>query len=214
MKPGHVTRIAVLAAVAWGAALALAFDGGAPDGKTGAPSIGGKPAEGVCADCHNDFPLNIGGMVEVLDVPTLYQPGSVYMLTVRVTSSQTAGSSGRLWGFELTAVRMSDGTGTGTFANVAGQGTQIVSGNGQLSTRRYVQVGSGNRAGSASPVTWQVQWTAPNPGVGSVGFYASGMAANGDGNNNGDWVYTGSATSQDITPTLPVSWGQVKRIYH
>lgn len=207
-------RLAVIAALVGGSALAIAFDGGAPTAKTAAPAIGGKPAEGLCTDCHNDFVVNSGGMVELVGAPSYYQPGTQYTFSVRITSSQSTGNPGRIWGFELTAVRMSDGTGAGTFANVSGQGTQIATGSGQFSTRKYIQVSSGNQVGAVSPVTWQVQWTAPAVGVGSIGFFAGGIVADGDGGTGGDWVYAGSTLAKDVTPSAPLSWGRLKTIYH
>jgi hypothetical protein len=213
MKSQLLVRLTVVAALAGGTAVAVAFDGSPPESVTGAPAIGAISAEGTCADCHSDFALNVGGSVTLIGAPTYYQPGTVYTFGVRVTSGQTAGSPGRVWGFELTAVRMSDGHGAGAFANVAGQGTQIVSGAGEFSTRSYMQVNTNNQVGAASPVTWQVQWTAPNPGVGPVSFFASGVAANGAAGNNGDWVYTGSLLAKDVTPIETKSWGMIKRSY-
>jgi hypothetical protein len=211
MKKHLIIRCLVLAVLVSG--VAIAYDGNPPVQKTGAPAIGGKPAEGVCADCHNDFPLNDGGSVQLLNAPTYYQPGTAYTLTVRLTSSQTAGEPGRVWGFQLTAVGSSDGNGAGTFANVAGQGTTIAAGSGTFATRRYVEVGSNNHGGATSPVEWQVQWTAPSPGVGQIRFFVVGVAAGGGGGSNGDWVYTGTHATDDITPALTTSWGAIKLRY-
>lgn len=212
MKKTHlIIRCSVLAILVYG--VAIAYDGSPPVSRTGAPAIGGKAAEGVCSGCHNDFALNDGGSVQLINAPTHYQPGTAYTLTVRLTSSHTAGDAGRLWGFQLTAVRVSDGNGAGTFANVTGQGTIIAAGSGSFATRSYVELGSNNKQGSASPVEWQVQWTAPNPGVGQIRFFVCGVAANGASGSNGDWVYTGTHATDDITPTLSASWGAVKSNY-
>ena len=193
--------------------VAMAFDGDPPVTSTGAPAVGGAPAEGLCSDCHSDFTDNTGGSIALINAPQYYQPGTVYTITVRLISGQTAGSSSRVWGFQLTAVRVSDGAGTGTFANVSGQGTMVASGSGSFSSRRYIEVATNNHSGAASPVEWQVNWTAPNPGVGQVRFYMSGVAANGAAGNNGDWVYTGSFSSDDITPVTSSTWGDVKTRY-
>jgi hypothetical protein len=193
--------------------VALAYNGDPPTSTTGAPAIGARPVEESCIDCHDSFGLNNGGSVQLINAPTYYQPGQVYAMTVRVTSSQTAGSSGRSWGFQLTAARFSDGNGAGTFATVAGQGTMIAAGSGSFASRSYIEVSNGDRPGAASPVEWQVQWTAPAAGTGQVAFFFIGVAANGAQGTNGDWVYTGSHTTQDVTPTLPTSWGRVKTLY-
>lgn len=193
--------------------VALAYNGGPPESSTAAPPIGALPAEGSCYDCHDDGSLNTGGSVTLVNAPTHYTPGQTYVMTVRVTSSQTAGNSGRKWGFQLTAIRASDGEGTGTFANVSGQGTMIASGSNEFASRRYIEVSSGDRAGTASPAEWQVQWTAPSAGTGQVLFYFTGVAANGAQASNGDWVYTGALSTLDVTPTLPTSWGRIKSRY-
>jgi hypothetical protein len=211
MKTRHIIRFAVLLALISG--VAMAYDGTPPASRTGAPAIGGKPAESLCSGCHNDFTNNTGGTIELINAPSYYTPGTVYTITVRLTSSQTAGNAGRVWGFQLTAVRVSDGNGSGTFADVAGQGTTIASGAGSFATRSYIEVSTGNRQGAASPVEWQVRWTAPNPGAGPIRFYAIGVAGDGAGGSNGDWVYTGSFSTDDITPTVSSSWGRVKARY-
>jgi hypothetical protein len=211
MKRHLILRCLVLAVLISG--VALAYDGDPPASRTGTPAIGGKPAEATCLACHNDFAINDGGSVQLLNAPAYYQPGTAYTMTVHLTSSQTAGDAGRAWGFQLTAVRVSDGNGTGTFANVTGQGTMIAAGTGTFTGRSYIEVGTGNRQGSASPVDWQVQWTAPNPGVGQVRFFVVGLAGDGGGGNNGDWVYTGSHSTDDVTPVRSPSWGAMKSHY-
>lgn len=207
-----IARTFVIAALVAGASLAIADPNGPPTRRTGAPTIGSIGAESTCQGCHGGNTLNSGGSVEILDAPTLYSTGRTYDIRVRVNSSQTAGSPGRNWGFELTSVRMSDGQGTGTFANVSGQGTVIANGSGSYATRQYVAQAS-PRTG-ASPAEWLVRWTAPVTGVGALTFYACGVACDGDGSEDGDWVYTTSFAAQDTTtPTLPVTWGQVKDRY-
>ena len=206
MKRRYAVRVAAGAAAVFGAAIAYAYSGGPPASRTGAPQ------ELMCDDCHSGYPLNTGGSVSVLDAPPFYRAGSTYPIRVRLESSQTAGMSGRVWGFELTAVRVSDGVGAGIFSNVTGQGTRTLSGSGSFSTRRYIEhSSSGTRAAATSPVEWNVQWTAPNPGVGAVRFHASGLAADGTGDESGDWVYSfNSAMGDSATPAVRTTWGRVK----
>lgn len=182
---------------------------GGPD-----PSLTGAPSEADCTDCHSTNPLNTGGTVEVFGAPQLYQPGVTYDITVRLTSGQTAANTNRRWGFQLTAIRDDNGSGAGTFANVAGQGTEIVAGSGSLSSRRYIQhTSSGTRSGVASPVQWQTRWTAPNASAGAITLYFAGLAGNGTG-SGGDWVYVSSKSLQDTTTSARTfTWGQVKNRY-
>jgi hypothetical protein len=213
--PRWITRITVAVAVVVGASLAIASSDGPNTRLTGAPAIGSIGAEGTCQNCHGGNALNSGGSIELLDAPTLYSVGRTYTVRVRLSSTQTAAQTSRLWGIEMTAVRMSDGQGTGTFANIAGQGTTIANGSGSYATRQYVaQAAAGLHSGAASPAEWQVQWTAPATGVGAIAFYLAGLAANGNGNTSGDWVYTTSFAAQDTTtPTRTLTWAQVKDHY-
>jgi len=196
-----------------GAVTAVADSGGPPRSRAGVPSVGGVAAETDCADCHADFALNTGGSVQITGAPNLYTPGSTYDITVRVTSSNTTGFAGRGWGFELTAIRMSDGTGAGTFTTVAGQNTGIISGTNTMSTRRYIEQ-TDPRYGTSGPVDFQIRWTAPNPGIGAVSLFTAAVAANGDGSESGDWVYTASKAIQDTTTGVVTnSWGHLKQLY-
>jgi hypothetical protein len=211
----RVTRWIVLTVILTGATLALADSGGPPESMTGAPAIAATPAEDLCSSCHGGQAENTGGVIELIGAPALYREGAVYTITVRLTSGQTAANASRRWGFQLTAVRMSNGAGAGTFATIAGQGTQIISGTGSLASRRYVeQTSTGTRTGTASPVQWNVQWTAPATDIGAITFYFAGNAANGAQGENGDWIYNGSFASQDTTTaTRSTTWGEVKRQY-
>lgn len=214
MNQSRLLRIVTSIVVLITAASALAYDGSPPRSRTGAPAVGSVPSESSCRGCHSGNALNTSGDITLDAPPAYYQPGATYTLTVRLASSATSANSGRMWGFQLTAVRADDGTGVGTLANVSGQGTMVVTGTGSYTSRQYVEVGSGNRSGNASPVTWQVEWTAPDPGVGDVTFYYCGVAANGANGDGGDWVYTGSHTVPDAaTPTLDTTWGSLKARY-
>ncbi len=216
MSPRRLSHVAVIGFLVTGAAAAVAFNGNPPVSRTGAPAIGGKPAESTCAGCHGDFALNTApGSIQVFGAPTYFQPGITYRLTVQDNCTLTAGSPNPLvWGFEMTAVKMSDGTGAGTWANVTGQGTSIAAGSGSLATRSYIRFNTVNYAGSASPVSWQVDWTAPAAGTGSVSFYAVGVAGDGDGGTGGDYVYTTSVAMTDTTTAArPTTWGRLKSAY-
>lgn len=212
MRVRQLLRFGFIPLVLLSAAIAIASSGGPPASRTGVPAIAAKTAEGTCLACHNDFALNNGATLTLINAPNFYVAGVTYTFSVQIASTQTAGNANRVWSFELTAVNMGDGNGVGTFANVAGQATQIRSGSGQYSTRRYIESTS-DRPSATTPVVWQVQWTAPDPGVGPVGFFAAGIAGDGNGNKSGDRVCTGSSVIQDVTPVEAVSWGTVKALY-
>jgi len=212
----HVKRwvqISIIPATLAVAGLAIASSQGPPRQRTGAPAIGSIGAESTCQGCHSGNALNSGTTVELINAPDFYVAGQTYTFTVRLSSTQTTGNANRVWSFELTAVNQADGSGAGTFSNVANQGTDIITGSGSYSTRQYIRESTNDRQGTASPQTWDVQWTAPDPGVGAVGFYATGLAGNGTGGTSGDWVATASKVMADVTATEETTWGKVKALY-
>jgi len=180
-----------------------ALSGGPPVQMTGAPQIGNIAAEAACAQCHSGSPVNSEGKLEILGLPDTYVPGTNYPLTVRLTSSQSAATP--RWGFELTNARLSDGFGSGT---LTGPGLNM----NLVNNRTYIaQNISHLYRGDHGPVEWQVNWTAPDPAEGPVGFYASGTAANGNFAAQGDLTYTAGETTQSgFVPVERISWGRLK----
>ena len=57
--------------------------------------------------------------------------------------------------------------------------------------------------------SWTFTWTAPNPTAGRVDFYAAGNAANGDGTNSGDYIYTATASTFPGSSSLVTVGGRV-----
>jgi len=158
--------------------LAYAFSTGPPAGYTGAPG------ERNCTDCHMGTAVNAGGgSITINNVPQSYQPGQQY--TINVTVQQ----GGRIrFGFEMTAID-SNGNGAGTFDPI-GSDTQTDT----LNSRQYILHTLTGSVGSSSH-TWQVHWTAPSTNIGIVRFFAAGNAANNNGADTGDFIYTTNATS-------------------
>src|SRR5436309_9037014 len=84
----RILRATLAIGLIFGAAAAFAYSTGPPISRTGAPAIGGKPAEGLCTMCHDLSFANDGtGKVEILDLPASYVPGQVYPLRVRLSST-------------------------------------------------------------------------------------------------------------------------------
>ena len=215
MRPRWIRLAAPLLLLASG--LALAFSTGPPASETGALATGSGPAEGLCTACHTGNAVNSNGTLEILNVPAVYKPDSQYVFTVRLTSTANAGSTTRKWGFELTAVNGSTGGGFGAIArtNADTTATQIISGVGSFSTRRYIEHNSsGTRTGASSPVQWTLRWTAPNAAASTVRavFFAAGNAANGNGSSSGDFIYNTSASSLPaarVTASASLAFGTV-----
>lgn len=204
--------VAMTAIAAW-AAIAYAKTSGSTASRTGAPGVAGVPGESLCDDCHTASGMNNSGSITVLGVPPLFRAGATYRLTVRLASTHTFGSN-TVWGFQLTSVDQATGGGAGIFTLVNATETKLVSGTSSYSTRRYVdQTSSGIKTGAASPVEWQVDWTAPGSASSGVAFHAAGLSSDGTGEGN-SWIYTGTAASVDtMTDAIPITWGAVKRRY-
>src|SRR5262249_61905556 len=117
--------------------------------------------------------------------PPTYPAGQTSRLRVRLSTDSTAAYVDRAWGFELTAVRSSDGEGCGTFILDDADTLQIVSGADgdhpvELASRRYVEHKIlGSRSGRSSPVEWTFQWQAPATPQDTALFYCAGNATNG-----------------------------------
>lgn len=163
---------------AWGESM---YSGGPSDGLTGAPG------EGLCTNCHGGSTGD--GSVEILGVPASYSPDLSYTITVKL---QDQGQ--QRWGFELTAVD-AVGDGAGSFTVTDAANTQLS--DNAAPYRDYVKHTSGGTySGTADgPVTWSFEWTAPGTDVGPVTFYTAGLAANGNHNTSGDFLYTASESS-------------------
>ncbi len=160
--------------------LALAFSSGPPNGMTGAPG------EANCTSCHDSFPVNSGNGGLTIDGPSTFEPGRTYEITVTISDPGQ-----RRWGFEITPLTI----GTCTITQAAH--TQLSVQN----NRSYVKhTTAGTFNGTMDgPISWRFNWTAPLDAPDQVAFYAAGNAANGNGNNSGDYIYTTSFSSNRTT---------------
>jgi len=166
---------------ATGSTLAWAYSSGPPDAHTGAPG------EVTChSGCHNSFALNSGSGLFTVSAPPTYSGGDTLTLSIGL---QQAGQ--QRWGFELTVLNSSNQP-VGNLIVVEPTRTQ----KSTFLSRQYVKhTTAGTDIGTlhAAP-GWTVRWAAPAVGVGPVTFYAAGNAANGNGTNLGDYIYTRSTT--------------------
>jgi hypothetical protein len=172
------------------------FSGGPPDGATGAPG------EVLCTDCHTSFPANSGdGQLTLLGLPDAFDPGQTYTLTVSL-----ADPGQQRWGFEL-AVKDDNDQEAGTITVTDAVNTQA-SVTGGITYLKHTSTGTQNGTPDG-PVTWSFDWTAPSKGRQVAIFYAAGNAANGNGNNQGDYIYNISriVSTRDVPSTQ--IWGQL-----
>ncbi len=157
-----------------------AYHTGSPGGKTNSPGDGFNN----CTDCHSGTPINASNWIESNIPADGYEPGQVYEFTL--TGSHEA--PGR-FGFEITAEDES-GTKVGQFASLDDE-TQLTNNMDALTHTDQGITPNGDFK------SWTFNWTAPDPGVGNVSFYAALNAANGDGTNSGDVIYLTNETYQE-----------------
>ncbi|MBI1799749.1 MAG: hypothetical protein HYR73_08685 [Candidatus Eisenbacteria bacterium] len=222
-------------AVVW--QTARAFSAGATADKANNPrkDAGGvvQPPE-TCnkSGCHT--PPTAGcdpnGKVEILGLPTCYEAGKCYDLSIKITDKDA-----RRWGFEVGAQYNEgnqhnfEGAGAIDKTDCAGNDTQrtqkIPSADGLRSFITHQKAspnGDGNYTNPAPAalqgmVTYKFKWTAPGgtDRQTRVCFYFAGVAADNDSTRRGDCVYSDSACIEPCgaTPTRRSSWGQVKVRY-
>ncbi len=149
------------------------YPGNPPLGSTGAPN------ESTCerSGCHSGGTYT--GNVTVTGVPDTVYASLTYPLTLTISSNAVRG------GFQITSLDDSN-AGSGSF--VAGTGVNVAMSGG----KRYARQ-STPRAFSGGAVSWTFDWVAPSTIAGqNVTLYFAGLAANGNGNDNGDNVFTAS----------------------
>jgi hypothetical protein len=135
------------------------------------------------------------GEVTIAGVPDVYEPGQTY--TLAVTVSQT---NRRRFGFQLTAL---DGANAkiGALAPIDSS-TQLLGQTGP-GGRQYVEhTQFGSLTSVVGSLTWQVKWAAPPTDMGTARFFVAGNAANNDGTNQNDYIYTNSASAESPTSNV------------
>lgn len=170
--------------------LLLAFSGVTPSGYTGAPADGGN----TCASCHNTFGnANSDSQGSLTIMAAGYQPGAPQ--TIRVIVKHPTASR---WGYQLTARSVNNpAAAAGTFTATSDV-TVICSTNAPAPCNNG---GPEFAEDTLAPITgvvgseeFDVVWNPPASEVGRIVFYASAVAADGDGKPDNDRVYTASQT--------------------
>lgn len=169
----------------------LAFDARNDDGRAGKT---GSPGEQTCVNtCHDSFALNSGtGSISISSPDMtnwLYVPGMTYTINVEVEQNGIG-----LFGFGAEVLEDIGNTSAGQMLITQASETEIQQAIilGQFRDNVVHTLNGGQGSNSK---TFSFDWTAPANPIDSLTIYAAGVAANGNGNNNGDRVYT---TSQDI----------------
>lgn len=158
-----------------------------------------SPGETTCVNsCHNSYALNAGPGSISISSPGMssfvYTPGQTYDMTVTVAQSGIG-----MFGVGIEAL-LASGNNGGTFTITDAVSTRIrtITVSGVVRNNITHQLNGG-----VAPNTkdFNFKWTAPAAGSGNVTFYFSGVAANGTGNENGDYVYNSSQViTESCTP--------------
>ena len=187
MEVKHTFLFTLMLGLAWtGYLFAYAFG---PD-----PAMNGiNGASQTCntAGCHTSFRLNDpSGSVSVSGLPSAWDAGQTYPLTVTIQRSNQ-----RAFGFQLSAVVDATNRQAGSFGIagnvqvICGSLTSVPASCGNTSAIQFAEHRS-PQSGSGMG-TFTVNWTAPaDASLGAIRFNVAGNAANGDGTNQGDYIFT------------------------
>lgn len=164
----------------------------------------GAPGEQTCRDgCHSSYALNSGSGSITLTSTNMtnweYVPGAVYHMSVTVSLPTS-----NLFGVGVECLTGSN-TNAGTLTITDAASTQIKNATVSGASRRNVvhQLNGGSGQGSK---IFNFDWVAPTTNVGNVTFYFAGNASNGQNNEAGDYIYTGSRV---IVPAAGVGMEEV-----
>ncbi len=190
------------------------------------PDVGksGVPGESTCMEsgCHVGTALNGGGGSVKVTFPggMSYSPGVKQHLVVTI-----ADPAQKVWGFQLTARQASNTkTQAGTFVSTD-RFTAVVCGATPTDPgETFLDFGQNQNCAASKPLayvehssigsgrlqtgsqTYEFDWTPPSTNVGNINIYVAGNAANGNGNETGDHIYTASYSlapgSAGSTPTV------------
>jgi uncharacterized protein (TIGR03437 family) len=183
--------------------LLYAYASGPEARKTGAP--GDDPLSCTTAGCHQGTPLNGGsGNVTVRFAGSqTYTPGVQQTFTIAITDPQA-----RVYGFQMTA-RLESDLSKGQAGDFAAGAQQIVLCDDNTNLRTATRPCPANfpvqfieHSEPFRTNTIAVSWTPPATNAGNIRLYVAANAANGDGNNTGDRIYTANYL---LTPQVSAS---------
>ena len=195
-------KLLFISAIAFGVASVSLKNGGGGlhVASTGAPaSSTGAIGETTCAKsgCHDDNTVNNSMSTTTLlfgNNEQAYVPGNTYPITVKIESNSI-----QRFGYELVAIQDNDTANAGTITITNPARTQIVTNGLELQDRKYATY-TFNGTDPYAPGTgqWTFDWIAPAEGTGSVTFYLATVAADNDGTDDGDYVYTKTLSINEV----------------
>jgi hypothetical protein len=185
MKSSRIHRAATacytLSTILLAPIAAPASSGGPPNALTNAPG------EANCTACHTSFPLNSGPGTYAISAPATYASGDTLSITVSL-----AQTGQQRWGFEITVLNSANQP-VGQIIVTEPARTQLSTAGSGRQYIKHTSAGTDNGTQNAAP-GWTFKWVAPDPGAGTVTFWGTGNAANGNGNNQGDYIYSANTS--------------------
>ncbi len=186
MKTTSTIRIVFTLGMLCAIPAAMGFSNGPPIRRAG---VAGDDTATTCASCHRTFALNPDTVGKVTVTATDYTPGVKQIVKVRVEHPE-----GLRWGFELTARQASnDQLQAGSFTPVANMiRVACVTGSAPCGggLEWVTHMAATSFAGQANSGEWELEWTPPANEVGDIILYVAGNAANNNGANSGDRIYS------------------------
>lgn len=164
--------------------LLMSYHTGSPGGRSGSPGDNGN----TCTGCHTGTANSAFSWITTNVPPEGFIGGQTYTITATGTHPGVS-----LFGFELT-VEDSQGNKVGTLLITDPTRTKLVNSGKAVTHTQNGITPTGNSA------TWSVDWVAPVGLSDNVGIYAAFNAANGNGNNTGDVIYTSSVFISSFIP--------------
>ncbi len=163
-------------------------------GNTGAPGdqtlANGQPR--TCVSCHNTGNIQVTLDIILTDddgntISDNYTPGATYDLQVKV--NHAAGPTPGGYGFQIVALDDANESEINTWTEPSANVKFSLASN---TGRTYPE-----QVGLADSGDFQMKWTAPAEGTGSITFYSCGNGVNGTGSNGGDGAACSTLTLQE-----------------
>jgi hypothetical protein len=163
-------------------------------------SVGGKtgsPADvGSCTQCH--YAGLSSSTTITSNIPSIgYVPGTIYTISTNINQLGI-----NKFGFEFTAEEDAGSTKAGVFIVTNNTETQLTNNNTAVTHTLSGTSGTNSKS-------WTMDWQAPISGTGNITFYAVYIAANGNGNNNGDTYHSALLSVSEAQSSCILTGGSV-----
>lgn len=157
-----------------GLALLFLNNSGGVAAVQGQDRTGSPLSSAACNACHSGGSFSTSASLSITDgqgnTVSSYIPGETYELTYTINASGAAA-------YGMQAVALQSGNANAGSLSAPSSNAQI----SNLSGRQYLE-----QSGASNSNSFSATWTAPAVGSGTVNFYGSALALNGNGTSSGD----------------------------